>query len=100
MARSTRDHGAVPVFLALDIVLPRPEHDPPSLRAASDSGMLVFDLLDVWRDRDVESLRVAPWDNHPNAAGNRLIAERLRELIQQHQRDIGIEPPAREAAVR
>ncbi len=100
MARSTRDHGAVPVFLALDIVLPRPEHDPPSLRAASDSGMLVFDLLDVWRDRDVGSLRVAAWDNHPNAAGNRLIAERLRELIQQHQREIGVEPPAREAAVR
>ncbi|MER2517009.1 MAG: hypothetical protein ABTR92_11535 [Candidatus Accumulibacter phosphatis] len=92
MARSVRSHGAVPVFLALDNVVAAPEHEPPVLRQAAAAGMLVFDLLDLWRGHNFPSLRIAAWDNHPNADGNRLAAERLTALVLQHAQDIGLEP--------
>ena len=98
MAQSVRSHGAVPVFLALDNVVPAPEHVVPVLREAAAAGMLVFDLLDLWQGRDLPPLRIAPWDNHPNAEGSRLIAERLTELVLQHAQNLGLEPLAGVAA--
>jgi len=95
IAQTARRHGAVPVFLALDVVVARPrDHDMPALRDATASGMLVFNLLDLWSDRDVNSLRLAAWDNHPNAAGNRLIAQRVCELMQQHAQQLGLDTAA------
>jgi hypothetical protein len=87
----TRAHGAVPVFLALDNV-----EDPPSTRIrafqdASAAGFLMFDLLDLWQGRDQAALRVSQWDRHPNAAGNRLIATRLVELVRQHRSQLRLE---------
>ena len=52
------------------------------------AGFLVFDLFDLWEGRDKASLRIATWDDHPNAAGNRLIAERLFALIQRHRAEL------------
>ncbi|MFN2399922.1 MAG: hypothetical protein ABR543_14985 [Gemmatimonadaceae bacterium] len=85
IARVAREHGAVPVFVALDNVVDRPQREVVALREAATAGFLVFDLLGLWEGRDKPSLRIAPWDNHPNAAGNRIIADRLFTLIQQHR---------------
>ena len=88
MVGLARSHGVVPIFLGLDNVVPPPGHRVPVLRDAAAAGMLVFDLFDLWADRDVEPLRIAPWDNHPNAAGSQIIAARLTELIRQHAREL------------
>ena len=49
--------------------------------ASTRAGLPVFDLFDVYPGAIVPALRVAPWDDHPNAAGHQLIADRLlREL--------------------
>jgi len=85
IARVAREHGAVPVFVALDNVSDPPEVKVGALRDAAAAGFLVFDLLGMWEGRDKPSLRIAAWDDHPNAAGNRLIADRLFTLIQQHR---------------
>jgi hypothetical protein len=64
-------------------VVAAPEAKPRALDDARAAGMVVFDLLDLWEPRgSLETLRIAPWDNHPNARGNRIIAEQLHFLLQ------------------
>jgi hypothetical protein len=73
----TRAAGAVPILLVLDDVLDGVDRgliDEPGIQQA---GVPVIDLLDVYPAADRDRLRVAPWDNHPNTEGHRLIAERL-----------------------
>ena len=95
MVAIVRAHGAVPVFLGLDTVTEPPEHPVSALREAADAGMLVFDLFDLWHGRNFDSLRVAAWDNHPNAAGNALIAQRLCKLIHLHAQELRVDPSIR-----
>jgi D-alanyl-lipoteichoic acid acyltransferase DltB (MBOAT superfamily) len=73
--------GAVRVFLALDNVGEPPAHAVSALAEAASAGMVVLNLLDVWQGRESGPLRVAPWDAHPNAAGNGVIADRLARDI-------------------
>jgi lysophospholipase L1-like esterase len=88
IAKVTRDGGAVPVFVALNVVGDPPATEPRALKDAAAAGFLVFDLFDLWQGRDKPSLWVADWDRHPNAAGNRLIAERLFELMERHRSEL------------
>jgi hypothetical protein len=88
MSEVVHRQGAVPVFVALDIVAEPPQLPVPALNEAASVGMLVFNLLDLWRGHDATALRVAASDNHPNAAGNRWVAERLHELIVKHSAEL------------
>ncbi len=90
IAQRAREHGVVPVFLALDnVVEPTPAGAVP-LREARDAGFVVFDLFDLWQGRDLERLRIGTADNHPNLAGTRLIAERLSGLVRAHADELGL----------
>jgi hypothetical protein len=52
------------------------------MEIAREAGFVVFDLLDTYADtKDIESLWLAPWDHHPNAAGHRVLAEHLYPLL-------------------
>jgi hypothetical protein len=68
-------------------------HDPVT-QYASEAGFVVFDIVELWRDQDRSALRLHPADDHPNAAGNRLMAARLAELIQQHRGALRLEAAA------
>ena len=88
VARSARAHGAVPVLLALDQAEPEPtDQEPmhPFFDTGEKSGMLVLNLFDVYDGHDKTPLRVAEWDNHPNVAGSKLIADRLFDELQKHR---------------
>ena len=98
MVEIVRRHGAVPVFLALNNVSDRPSQPVRALHEAAAAGMLVLDLFDLWQGRDFTSLRVAPWDNHPNAAGTAMIAERLSYEILRHADELRLNSEARLAA--
>jgi hypothetical protein len=88
MAERIRAHDAVPVFVALDLVGDAVANEPRVILDARAAGFVIFDLLRIWQGRDYNAFRLSDWDSHANAAGNRLIAERLFELIQSHNRDL------------
>lgn len=72
-----RSSGAEPVMLALNAVIDDAPPTVPNLPAAQMARIPVLDLFDVFPQESLEALRIAPWDEHPNAAGHRLIADRL-----------------------
>jgi hypothetical protein len=88
IAAVTRAHHAVPVFVALDNVDDPPKYEVRALKDAKAAGFLVFDLFGLWQGRDKPTLRLGEWDNHPNASGQRVIAERLAELMLQHRSEL------------
>lgn len=90
MSEGVRSRGAVPVFVALDIVTETPRQRVQALDAAAAAGLKVFNLFDIWSGRDPVAFRIAPWDNHPNAAANRLIAERLYQLIRENSAELHV----------
>jgi len=85
-AERIRASGAAPVLIALDIVSMRTDSEPPSLAFAASRGFQVHNLLDVYSGLDPKDLEIAEWDDHPNAEGHRLIAQRLyRELTESRE---------------
>jgi hypothetical protein len=91
IAQVAQQHGAAGAFLMLDNVTTPPAERVPALDDARAAGLVVFDLLDVWQGRDPAALRIAPWDNHPNPTGTRIVAARLEELIEQQRGALGLE---------
>ena len=81
-AETTRAHGARPALLALNVVL---DDAPPRMSneaAIQQTGMPVIDLFSIFPAEARPSLRVAPWDDHPNVQGHKLISDRLyAELV-------------------
>lgn len=75
-AEDVRKHGAVPIVLALNVVLDEVPREIPLRSAIESAGLPMLDLFGVYVN-ELAALRVAPWDDHPNAAGHRLIADRL-----------------------
>jgi len=82
IATVVRDHGAVPVVLALNAVIDDVPTEVPNIAAMRRAQFLVFDLFAVFPAEDRPALRVAPWDDHPNQVGHQLIADAFySELI-------------------
>lgn len=86
-------------------VVYRPAPDrPPELdsarhdeivRAASRAGLEVLDLSSAFdRVKDRDTLILAPWDNHTNATGHRLLADDLYEKLVPRLKSTEGRPPA------
>jgi hypothetical protein len=78
-----RARGILPVW----ILLPMPGESPRDpvaaelTRLAADAGFVVRNLMDVFAHYDARAIQLADWDNHTNAVGHRLIAQRLYEEL-------------------
>lgn len=89
-------HDTTAVFVALNPVTDPPSRRPPALEYAKEDGFLTLDLMNLWEGRDHSALRVAPWDNHPNAAGNQIVAKAMYDFIRQHATELKVDPVARQ----
>jgi hypothetical protein len=81
LAQTCREHG-VPLFLVMipDFGEPiRGRLSAPSVnRLGAEVGFQLIDLQHMLRNMPSESaLKLAPWDNHPNTRGHRLIADQI-----------------------
>jgi len=91
-----REHGAVPVFLFLPQVYTGQwqGETPETLRLAGEAGFVVLDLGNVYANQDIADIRLAEWDDHPNARAHRLIADRLYQELRQHADTLLVRPAA------
>ena len=80
-ASVTRAHGAVPAVLALNVVIDDPPAEMPMGAEIRAAGLPLIDLFDVYPAGRRDQLRVAPWDDHPNAEAHRLVAARLAPAL-------------------
>ncbi|RMD95041.1 MAG: hypothetical protein D6813_01090 [Calditrichaeota bacterium] len=84
MAAICKENGIVPVWILMPsgVGVREDENSAKLTHFAEDAGFIVINILDVFANKKVEDLRVAPWDWHCNASGHKLIADRLyNELI-------------------
>jgi len=90
IVEATQAHGAVPVFVFLPQVREGSwqEETPETLRLAKSAGFVVIDMSDVYKGRDIATIRLAEWDDHPNRRGHELIASRLYDELQNRRATI------------
>ena len=92
MSAEIRAHGAVPVLLAIAPADPLPRYSDRWIgEFGTDAGLIPFNLLHLYDGQDLSAFRVAPWDNHPNALGHRMIADALYKELRLHAADLGID---------
>jgi hypothetical protein len=85
-----RERQISPVFVFLPQVetAALQEETPDMLRLAKDAGFIVWDFSDVFASQPVASVRLAEWDDHPNAKGHQLVASRLYKFLTDHAAEI------------
>jgi hypothetical protein len=95
IAAAARECGARPIA----VFIPRPEKFDqggiPELESglAREAGMPVLDLSGAYGESDLAELWIARWDHHPNAAGTRLLADRLYQALKDSQPSTGFQLP-------
>jgi D-alanyl-lipoteichoic acid acyltransferase DltB (MBOAT superfamily) len=74
-----RERGVTPILIFLPQVREGQwqEETAETLRIAREAGFFIVDLADIYKGADVASIRLAEWDDHPNARGHELVASRL-----------------------
>jgi len=87
IVEGSRARGIVPVLIFLPQVREGTWQDetPEILRIAEATGFVVVNLADIFVNQDINSIRIAEWDDHPNVRGHRLIADRLYEALRGKQ---------------
>jgi hypothetical protein len=79
IAARARESGARPIWVFLPQVRPGAwqEATAGAVQLARDAGFVVIDLGDVYDSVEIERIRLAEWDDHPNTLGHQLVANRL-----------------------
>ena len=82
-AEICRQHGLVPLWILLPsgVGVREDENSATLIRYAEKAGFVVLNLMDIYENQDVENLRVAVWDWHPNSRGHTVIADRLYNAL-------------------
>jgi hypothetical protein len=83
LVERSRQEGMRPVWIFLPQVREGTwqEETPVAVRLAQSAGFVVINLENVYQGRDVATIRLAEWDDHPNALGHRLVADRLYSAL-------------------
>ena len=64
------------------------------VRTAKEAGFATVTLSNWFENQKTQFLAQADWDKHPNAEGNKLIAQKLYEALREEQKTIPHSLPA------
>jgi D-alanyl-lipoteichoic acid acyltransferase DltB (MBOAT superfamily) len=87
VAEDCRQRGVQPVWILMgDAGLnPPQEAMAQHLRLAEVAGFTTIDLHDWFNNQNIRSVTVAEWDLHPNAEGQKVIADKLYSALRDDQ---------------
>jgi len=90
IAEQSRTRGIVPVWVFLPQVREGSWQDETAetVQLAEAAGFIVVDLTDVYKGEDHAAIRLAEWDEHPNARAHQLIAARIYAALQENHEAI------------
>jgi hypothetical protein len=93
-----RQAGAVPVFVYMQAVTDidetwRAEDRRIVLEIAEKAGFPILDLTGAYDGHPPSELWIAENDGHPNALGNKLLADRLFDLLRRRGAEFGLSLP-------
>jgi hypothetical protein len=97
-----REQGVLPVWMLLaELEKGTWEREVHGLeRLAEEAGFTVLDLKNIFRGRDFDALRLAQWDNHPNAVGHRIIADHLYQVLSEQKEVLFSSPRSERVGAR
>jgi len=58
---------------------------------AQEAGFVIMDLNGVYDGHETMSIRIEPWDRHPNTLGHQLIADRLYQEMIKNERVLNLD---------
>jgi hypothetical protein len=92
IADASRDQGAVPIFLLTPLPGRDFEQDELSslLALIQNVGGISMNLDPEFDRYPMEDLRIAEWDDHPNALGHQLIASKLLDALKGSAGELGL----------
>jgi hypothetical protein len=94
IAEACRRQNVTPVCL----LLPRTPEDYKTAATrfaelaplAERAGFVTLSLPEAYGGHPEASIRMAPWDTHPNVLGHRLVGEGLYELLRRNEPALGL----------
>ncbi len=94
IAADARNRGIVPVWIFLPQVREGnwQEATPEAVRIANNAGFITINIEDVYRGHDFTDIRLAEWDEHPNAVGHQMVADRLYSDLLERRDEIFAAP--------
>jgi hypothetical protein len=82
IAEVARANDTPLIGIGVNVVIDDAPDNVPNHAAFERAGVPLINLFNVFPAEQRPRLRVAPWDDHPNATGHRLIADALyRDLV-------------------
>jgi hypothetical protein len=90
-----RERGIVPVYAYTPNVedslwVRHPEKEAHHMDVAKQAGFVVLNVADAYDGVDVMTLKVTPWDWHPNVLGHKLLADGLYDAFRQNEQGLGL----------
>jgi hypothetical protein len=77
------------VWIRLPLVI---EHSPPEeidvTEMAREAGFIVLTMAGAYDGVAPDSIWLAEWDQHPNAAGHRLLAGKLEQALRESPQEL------------
>lgn len=92
IVQDCRQRAVLPVWIYLPTLAQRSDETEAleQVRMAQEAGFITLNLFGVYENINPTSIRLAEWDDHPNARGHKLVADRLYNVLSENRQLISL----------